>query len=1016
MDSVPAYVDRTAGRGGVQPRRSASVLVGRTLEQVFLREELAAMLGGRGRLVLLSGEAGIGKTALARDLTAAAGERGVRVLEGACFDLMNTPPYGPWRDLFDACEHISGLPAPPSTFAGGQLGPVTDQAALFADVRRFFSELSTTGPVLLLLEDLYWADPASLELLRHIAPSLWHWPILVIVTYRGDELTRLHPFAVHLPALVREADGLRLNLRRLDVDALRTLIASQYRLGRADEDRLLAYLNQHAEGNPLFATELLRALAEEGVLFQSSGEWALGKLDRVIVPLFLRQVIENRVARLGEQTRQALAAAAVIGQEVPLALWASVVGLDEDALLDIAERAVEAHLLDANHDGARVHFVHSLTREALYESILSPRRRTVHRRVAEAFIAAGRPDPDSVAFHLQAAGDPRAWEWLIAAGNASQRSYAWITAAERLRAALALLDEVEGDVATRCRLACRIGYLRRFSDQAGAIEAVHEARSLATQLGDPVITAEVRWLHGLLLCYSDEFQEGLTEMRAGIEALEVIPLRTALVPSAIQTWFAGALPAELTKQPGSNQQAAAGLDSERMSAWRTASLGRFLASAGFLKEAAPGNQSDLALLTDVSDQYVGDAAIAFASHALGIVHAAMGRPADARAALGQAASIFANLDHHALVAFARLNELADVLLPYDAAHPTVRRQLAGEAEAALDRTGGALRPGVSPRLAWLGCLVCDGRWAEADRILDDLPAPGNAFLRREITAARATLARHRGKPDGAWAEIRALLPAGPRTEPGDLIHQEGLFLHRLAADLCLDAGELVDARAWLDAHDRWLAWNGGVLGRAAGQLAWARFNLVSGDVAGTRVAATRALELATAPDQLLVQLAAHRLLGEIAAATKSYKAAEDHLAAALSLATACDVPFERALTLLALAELRLATERTGEAEQLLKDVRGACEPLGAKPTLARVDALVTTSTSAVQAASHSCSLTQRELDVLRLVADGRSDREIAVALFVGLGTVRTHLTSIFGKLGVGSRTGAVAAARRHGIV
>ena len=155
-----------------------------------------------------------------------------------------------------------------------------------------------------------------------------------------------------------------------------------------------------------------------------------------------------------------------------------------------------------------------------------------------------------------------------------------------------------------------------------------------------------------------------------------------------------------------------------------------------------------------------------------------------------------------MVAFTLLDELRDVALTYDAADPAARRRLAAEAEAALGRTGGALRPGVSPRLAWLGCLVLDGRWEEADRILRDLPAPGNAYLRREITAARAVLARHRGDPERAWEEIRGLLPDGPETEPGDLIHQEGLFLQRLAADLCLDAGDVPAARAWLAAHDR----------------------------------------------------------------------------------------------------------------------------------------------------------------------------------------------------------------------
>ena len=138
------------------------------------------------------------------------------VLTGHCYDLTNTPPYGPWLDLAATYPPDPALPAPPAAFAGGILERVTDQAALFAEVRRFFAELSSTRPILVLLEDLHWADPASLELLRHVAPHLRQWSILLLATYRVDELTRRHPFSQQLPALVREAEGLRLDLRRLD--------------------------------------------------------------------------------------------------------------------------------------------------------------------------------------------------------------------------------------------------------------------------------------------------------------------------------------------------------------------------------------------------------------------------------------------------------------------------------------------------------------------------------------------------------------------------------------------------------------------------------------------------------------------------------------------------------------------------------------------------------------------------------------------------------------------------------
>jgi DNA-binding CsgD family transcriptional regulator/tetratricopeptide (TPR) repeat protein len=1009
--------DRDLKQSSNALRHASPVLVGRTLEQIFLREELAAVLGGRGRLVLLGGEAGIGKTTLARDLAAEAATRDARVLAGACYDLTNTPPYGPWLDLFDACAFDRDLPPPPAAFAGGRLDSVTDQAALFAEIREFFAELAATGPAMLLLEDLHWADPASLDLLRHLAPRLKHWPVLLLVTYRGDELTRSHPVAVQLPALVRETDGLRLDLRRLDPDALRALVTARYRLPAVDEARLVAYLNRRAEGNPLFTTELLRALQEESLLRPANDGWRLGELDRVMVPSFLRHVIEDRVARLGEATRQALAMAAVIGQDVPLALWAEVADLEEGALLTIVERAVNAHLLEADSNGRHVRFVHALTREALYAGVLPPRRRLWHLQVGEALAASARSDPDAVAYHFQHAGDPRASVWLVKAGDRAQHAYAWLTAVERLWAAAILLEDIEGQERTRGRLASRVAYLKRLSDPSGAIEAIDVAARIAVRMSDAIMAAQARWVRGILLCYADRFRSGLDEMTAGIEVLEAMTLASAQIPAEIQAWLTDALPAATRIDDAKDGRGAAPLDAGDFAVWRGAALGRFLANAGRLHAAADGCGLSVAVLADRPQAGSETrAAIAFAAHGLGIAQAGLGRPEEACAAFVQARAIFAELGHHALVAFTLLDELRDVALTYGAANPAVRRRLAAEAEAALDRTGGALRPGVSPRLAWLGCLILDGRWQEADQILRDLPAPGNAYLRREVTAAHTVLARHRGALERAWEVIRGLLPDGPTTEPGDFIHQEGLSLQRLAADLCLDAGDLLGARAWLKGHDRWLAWSETFLGRADGRLAWARWYLAAGETALARSAATEALTLAEAPCQPLVALAAHRLLGEIESQSQRHAEAETHLTSALELATACDVSFERAMTLLALAELRLALGEAGETARLLDDVRAICVPLGATPTLTRVDALGARLTKAPPARCYSAGLTPREVEVLRLLPRGLSNAKIAETLFVSPRTVSTHLTNVYGKLGVKGRAEAVAYAMANDLV
>ena len=1015
MDRTAVPAGRAIDHIGTPFEGTMPPLVGRRREQASLREALTLTMGGRGRLLLLSGEAGIGKTSLARDLSHDAAALGCRVLNGSCYDLSHTPPYGPWLELFEECRHDPSLSAPPAAFIRGRPGAVTDQAALFAEVRQFLAGLTAKDPTLILLEDLHWADPASVDLLRHVGPHLRHWPVLLLVTYRVDDLNRRHPFAQQLPALVREAEALRLDLRGLDAGALRALVTARYRLAQPDEDRLVAYLEHHADGNPFFATEFLRALEEESILHQADGSWGLAALERVIMPAFLRQVIEGRVDRLGEAIRQPLTVAAVIGQEVPLALWSQVANLDEEALLTIVEPAVEASLLAAERDGVRVRFVHALTREALYESVLPPRRRLWHRLVAEALTAGTTPDPDAVAYHLQAAGDARAWEWLVRAADRAQRAYAWLTAAERLQAATDLLIPIPDQAQLRARLLYRLGKLYRFSDPVIAIDVQTEAERLATHLGDTVLAAEAAYGCGIALAYSDRFRAGLAAITAASDALVAMPPEATREVTPIAAWLADALPETAPSDVTGEATAAALLHTAGLH-YRRSILPWMQASAGQPEAAIRLGERYVTVLAGAPGASGGiRSSVAFTYHGLGIAYAALGQPEAARQAFTHARVLFNEFDHHILVAFTLLGELHDVVLVYSAADPGRRRQVAAEAEAALSRAGGALRPGVSPRLARLSGLILDGRWNDALRLLRDLPVPGNAYLRREITSAEAVLAHHRGEPEIAWEQIQALFPEGPATEPGDIIHQEGLFLQRLAADLCLGAGDLTNARRWLDAHDRWLAWSGSVLGQADSSLAWARYHRSAGESADASARAADALAQASAPDQPLLRLAAHRLLGEFDAAMGDVESAEAHLLASRDLADVCETPFERALTHLAIAELRAAQGATTEAATLLDDVRQVCIPLEAAPTLARVDALASRLTRHRPGEAYPAGLTGREVQVLRLLAQRQTDKEIAETLFLAPRTVQSHVAHILNKLGVANRREAAMAVDRLGL-
>ena len=209
-----------------------------------------------------------------------------------------------------------------------------------------------------------------------------------------------------------------------------------------------------------------------------------------------------------------------------------------------------------------------------------------------------------------------------------------------------------------------------------------------------------------------------------------------------------------------------------------------------------------------------------------------------------------------------------------------------------------------------------------------------------------------------------------------------------------------------------------MLGQAEGALAWARYHLAAVDGARARTSASEALALASAPDQPLVRLSAHRLLGEIETMAGDYLEADRHLTAALELAAACETPFERALTLLAIAELRAAQGATAEAESLLDDVRHICIPLGAAPALARAERAGGSSVREREAArrAYPAGLTEREVEVLRLLARRQTDKEIAEALFLGPRTVQSHVAHILNKLGVANRREAAARADHLGLL
>ncbi|HEY7908648.1 MAG TPA: AAA family ATPase, partial [Thermomicrobiales bacterium] len=496
-------------------------LVGRERESALLREALAAALGGRGGLVLIGGEAGIGKTALAEAVCREADEQGALALVGRCYDLTETPPYGPWIELFGHYRRDNGMPPPPIAFADrGSVDAAPSQAVLFRQVLDFLATLAERRPLVSLLDDLHWADPASLDLLRFVARSAATLPLLILATYRADELTRRHPLYALLPVLVREAHAARIDLLPFERGDVGALVAARYPLSDGDAGRLVAYLQARSEGNPFFLGELLRTLEAERALRQLPDGWALGDLGQAQIPPLLRQVIDGRLARLDGEAQRLLAVAAVIGQVVPLAHWMAAAGAAEEALGRAIERAAAARILEPSPDGDGVRFAHALIREALYEGVAPLLRRGWHRRVGEHLADLPAPDPDAVAYHFRRAGDARAAPWLVRAGDRAERAYAWATAAERLEAALTLLDGGEADAGARGWLCVRLAWLRHYTDPAQGIGYLEAAERLAAIADDRALQALTRYARGLLYCHTGSIRRGLAEMEEGVVALE----------------------------------------------------------------------------------------------------------------------------------------------------------------------------------------------------------------------------------------------------------------------------------------------------------------------------------------------------------------------------------------------------------------------------------------------------------------------------------------------------------------
>ncbi len=497
--------------------------VGRDEERDLLRKEWKRAAIGDRRLVLIAGEPGIGKTRICKELALEAHSEGAIVLFGRCDPEALIPyqpfvealrqyaaacPSGELRDQIDdaGAEILRIVPELEGKLPGLRSAEPGDAEAvrfrLFRSVARLLGEAASLGPVLIVLDDLHWADAPTLAMLKQVVrgdPA----PILVAATYRDVEVGRQHPLAKVLAVLRREQLGERIALGGLSESEVISFVAAaaEHELDESARD-FARVLRNETRGNPFFIEEILLHLVESGKLYRAGERWTsdAASIAALDIPEGVREAVERRLARLSDDSDNALTNAAVLGPQFSFEVLLRTAGLEEDVLLGVLEEAIDAQILVEIPDGSGYAFSHGLVQQVLYDAPVQERRRRMHLKAADAIsdlFGAAAP-PEALALHYRAAGpaaDPqKTIDASLAASQAASQVFAYEDAASHLDAALELMEQHSSDTKLRARLLGAFGDLMFVTglDYGRGIERVKEAARLFEDVGDDVGAATMR--------------------------------------------------------------------------------------------------------------------------------------------------------------------------------------------------------------------------------------------------------------------------------------------------------------------------------------------------------------------------------------------------------------------------------------------------------------------------------------------------------------------------------------------
>lgn len=951
---------------------SRSVLIERERERAWLETALVEALQGHGSLVLLAGEAGVGKTRVAEEV---AGSADACLLRGACAP--GGPAYAPviaalrgfMRAVPGGLSHCGPLRSHLALLLPelGEAIDESDRATLFEAIRCGLAAVVAERPAVVLLDDLQWSDDATLELLAALAAPLRELPMLVLGVYRSDEIPRGHQ-------LRRLRNDLRRNhsLRELTLEPLTAQGSAELAhrvLGSAPSARLAGTLFDRTGGIPFFIEELAGALGSAGRL-QAGAQGLELELDAdVPMPQTIRDAVLLQAGDLSGRARATAEGASVAGARFDLELIAALGW--EDGLDELLSRGLVVEL-----EPGRAAFRHPLARDAIYEDVPWLRRRSLHRELAEALEARGGAQAEVAAHWLAARDGSRALDSLVRAVEDLSAVHAYRDAARLGRQALDLWPQGE-------RGAERIAVLERhvrFSELSGELtEAARAQRE--------VVAARRSQGAGRALADAERSLAAILELQGDRE--RALAARRVAADSFAANGFPG--DAAVERLLAADQLTNAGLYADAVELTRRA-----------------GDEASRAERTDLRARVLG---------LEGLARVKAGEFDQGMEAIRAGLSLA--LEHElTLVA-------AEVYQRLGTAH-----EIAGDYGGARDALATAIgfcEASGADVLEYTcrGCMAYVlrelGDWERAEQLAHELRFPG--------ADADATLVA-----DGMLGSIRAFRGEWSAARP--------LLVRSLETALRVDMVSMsVDsaaALAWLEehegAHDRAQGHCRFLLERwarsedhhyAVWGLRWAScFFARHGSLGEARACAEALSSIATTTGHPDALAALAHAVGEAALAEGHPDAAAQQLDRAAQLHAGLKIPFERAqiqlragVALAAAGQREAAVERFGEAHRAARRLGAAPLAAEAAGEVAKLGESVERRLGRRAAANHANSgLSRRELEVMRLVGSGATNREIAAELVLSTRTVDMHVRNILSKLRCRSRTEAAAKAGDLGLL